>query len=401
MRPYLPAIAFVLLLGLAVAWFLASHERAPRTEPIRPSAEAWVDHFLVARRLLDGFAIAQRNLDTIEAELPEGAAVIVLPAGRGVVSPGALQRLQDSVAAGAHLIVESEEAELDPVLDAFGIVRVGADDDNYSREWWRSRWMLRTQSGVLDASELLTIERKESPPLRVTLHGPHTLESLYPTLWEARRGDDVRALQLAHGEGRVTVVDDLGFAYNFVIGRNDNAEFLLWLVADPRPPAEVVFVAQRNTGLWPWLRDNAWTALIGLGLLLAVWLWSLAPRFGPLLPDPEPARRRLLDHLRASGRLLWAGRAGSELAAQGQAYALDAWERHYPHVRLLQPAARIAQLQLAGLSLEQAQSLLGPAATDGPALAAQMRAARALHAHLALARGRLADPLYHSHEMDP
>jgi len=43
-------------------------------------------------------------------------------------------------------------------------------------------------------------------------------------------------------------------------------------------------------------------ALIALGVFLALTLWRLSPRFGPLVPNLAPDRRSLVEHLSATGR---------------------------------------------------------------------------------------------------
>jgi hypothetical protein len=46
---------------------------------------------------------------------------------------------------------------------------------------------------------------------------------------------------------------------------------------------------------------------VSAGVLLLIWLWYASMRFGPVLPAPALARRRLLEHIEASGRFLWRG----------------------------------------------------------------------------------------------
>jgi hypothetical protein len=41
--------------------------------------------------------------------------------------------------------------------------------------------------------------------------------------------------------------------------------------------------------------------LVSLIALIAVWIWSVLPRFGPLLPTPQLDRRSLGEHIRAAG----------------------------------------------------------------------------------------------------
>jgi hypothetical protein len=46
-------------------------------------------------------------------------------------------------------------------------------------------------------------------------------------------------------------------------------------------------------------------AIISALLILVVWLMMAGRRLGPILPDPTPSRRRIMEHIEASGRYLW------------------------------------------------------------------------------------------------
>ena len=76
----------------------------------------------------------------------------------------------------------------------------------------------------------------------------------------------------------------------------------VWLVfSDGMPP------------LHRWLLQHAWTAVISASVLLLLWLWAAGRRFGPLRAVVPLARRRLLDHIEASGRFLWRAGQGEQL----------------------------------------------------------------------------------------
>jgi hypothetical protein len=62
-----------------------------------------------------------------------------------------------------------------------------------------------------------------------------------------------------------------------------------------------------------WLMTHALEVIIASLALLSLWLWRVAPRFGPLRPAIEPERRQLLEHIRACGRYRWANGARASL----------------------------------------------------------------------------------------
>ena len=73
--------------------------------------------------------------------------------------------------------------------------------------------------------------------------------------------------------------------------------------------------------LWGWLGTRAWPVLAALAVLALAGLWAAAPRFGPAIPEPDPARRSLLEHLDASGRYQWqTGRGEPLLRASREAF---------------------------------------------------------------------------------
>lgn len=100
---------------------------------------------------------------------------------------------------------------------------------------------------------------------------------------------------------------------------------------------------QRNDRWWMRLLSNGVMSWLPLALLLAGWLWARSQRVGPLLPDPEPARRSLREHILASAHHLW--RNGRGLSLYDQALAAL-------HARIASRAPALSGLQ--GVALEQA-----------------------------------------------
>ena len=128
------------------------------------------------------------------------------------------------------------------------------------------------------------------------------------------------------------------------IGRLDHAELLRQLLAQSPADRFVVVRAPQTPGVAQWLAENASGAVAAAALVLALTLWRLLPRFGPVLPAPEPPRRQLLEHLRAAGRFRWSRGSHAELLAA----ARDELERHAaqaaPRLRHLSAQQRYAEL---------------------------------------------------------
>jgi hypothetical protein len=132
----------------------------------------------------------------------------------------------------------------------------------------------------------------------------------------AGRPDAPSLVAVAWGEGRVTVLADASFLENDRLGRLDHARFAWDLVTAAGQPAGLAIVDWRRA-VPPSARAarRGWPlAAAGLALL-AAWIFFRGGRFGPPLPDSEPPRRSLLEHVRASGDFLWRRGQGAELLA--------------------------------------------------------------------------------------
>jgi hypothetical protein len=198
---------------------------------------------------------------------------------------------------------------------------------------------------------------------------------------------DDQLVTFERGDGWVTATTSLDFARNDFIGANDLA-VLLWtlLSLEPAPMLEVYFHPERLS-LWRFLTEHAAPALAAGFALLLFWLWRIVPRFGPVAADPPPARRRLLDHLRASGRYLWTQGLRGRLAAAARDSALRRLARAQPDFAVAsgsEKAARVARL--AAISTDEARHFLAAGAAVRGADFIRL-AAIAQRLHFALERG--------------
>lgn len=159
------------------------------------------------------------------------------------------------------------------------------------------------------------------------------------------------ALRFEVGKGQLFVFTELGWLTNRRIVKRDHAE-LLWELVKERPASGHIWLLRGDpsVGLMSWLAHHAWMALLSLGAFVAVLFWKAAPRFGPLLPEPDPARRSLLEHVDASGRLLWQEGAGDRLVKATRAALLVRIERTHPAwVRLTLPQLHAQLVEFAQL----------------------------------------------------
>jgi hypothetical protein len=362
--------AIVALLAVAggAIWFFDNFERVPDREWTGYQGEARRNSFLAAERLLHRMGLAVRHLKTpIELrELPANGTLI-LPARRNALAPAERGRLLEWVAAGGHLVVESEPQRLpDPVLDSLGVRREPVKKSGQQRP--------------------TDVRLPHSPAaLKVNLASGQSLVAPEGAV-QVQGANATHLVHLRVGRGRATVLNDFGFLRNPAIGSHDHAEFLWQLVRfQPGTAAVFVFDNPQKLSLVQWLADHAWAALAAGGLLLAVWLWRIAPRFGPMAPDAEPARRRLLDHLRASGRFQWSAGGAATLAEAAREAALRRVARAQTDFAALTPTEQRARLAAQfDLPAEEAVRVLRPARDIQPAeFVAAMRVFQRIHERLA------------------
>jgi len=338
------AILAALVLGGAW-WFFTNFERVPTKEWVGYQGEARRNAFLAAERLLARMGVSVRHVKTPGGlrELPP-SGTLILPDRRDSIAPDERRRLLAWVEAGGHLIVEDEDHRRpDPILDALAVKRKP------------------TQNPGSEA--FLEIRLPHAPaPMKVRMHALQSLEA--PQARFSVQGKAATHLvHFARGRGQVTVLNDLAFMRNGVVGTNDHAEFLWQLVRfQPDTAAVFVFDNPQKLSLAGWLADHAWPALAAAAGVLALWLWHIAPRFGPLAPDPEPVRRRLLDHLRASGRFQWSTGGAATLAESAREAALRRVARAQADFAGLSGREREERLsQRFGLTAEEARRVLRPA----------------------------------------
>jgi hypothetical protein len=274
------------------------------------------------------------ELDT----LPAGG-VLLLPHQRQALNAERMGAILRWVERGGHLLVEAEPLSVpDALLDLVGAQREDGE--------------VLPKPIVFDLPQTgrkLTVSMTSgmklvAPQARVRL----------------RIGD--RLMSLERGRGMVTIASTLQFARNRSIGANDHAELLWQLLQSTPGRALVVYFRPEQLSLWNFLKENAAPALAAGAVLLALWVWSIAPRFGPVAPDLPPGRRRLLDHLRASGRYYWARGLRSRLVVAARDAALRRLTRAQPDFATASQVERAARLSsLIQISKEDAARFIDAA----------------------------------------
>ncbi|MBI2313695.1 MAG: hypothetical protein HYU77_14440 [Betaproteobacteria bacterium] len=308
-----------LFAALGAAWFFASYEKAPVEVVVGYQGEARRNRLFAAERLLASFGLKAKSLAQLR-ELPPSGATLILPTRRDQLGEFRARELMNWVRAGGHLIVVAYPPAIglafrpDPLLAPLAI---------------------RGQTSA-------QAPRPGAAPTVIDLPGSKDfLEVMFnPRFRLDYRGRDVvttaggahgyHMVQVAAGKGRLTVLSDYRFLQNPAIGEYDHGAFLLYLTGTKRGDVVWLVYGEDMPNLLEWLWENAWTVLAAGAVLLALWVWRAGSRFGPLLPVPPAARRRLLEHIEASGRFLWRHGHRRELLAGVRESLMRSLEFRHP-----------------------------------------------------------------------
>ena len=368
-RARLAAFALAVLVAAGAAWFYFNFERVTEREHTGYQGEARRNFLLAATRLYERMGKKTRSIDRPLqlAELPPGGTLVLARFRSGISKP-TVDRLMAWVEAGGHLIVAAGwYSSPDPVLDRLEI----------ERGEMRGR-PLRSETSIVGLP-----------------HAPHEMKIVVGSRVDlaerspraVHRVEDRRGTILLHyrrGAGQVTVLNSMSFMTNAAIGQHDHAEFAWQLLGfNPASPQIVMAFRIETPSLMTALGENAWQALIVASVLLAAWLWRVILRFGPLIPDPLPVRRRLLDHLRASGLFHWNNGDIGRLTMAARESCMYKIARTHPVIAALplpQRAARFARIT--GVPEDDILDALTGQPADPPRFTAAIRTLQTLEERL-------------------
>ena len=119
--------------------------------------------------------------------------------------------------------------------------------------------------------------------------------------------------------------------------------------------------------LWELLKRNAPQVVTASAILLLLWLWSSASRFGPIANATPTPRRSIMEHIEATGRFAWRLQGLSSLTDEAIRATQRAAERRDPGLSqrpAQQQAERIARLT--GEPLHELAAAMNPGEHDKP-----------------------------------
>ena len=370
---WMTSLPLVAVGGLLILFFYA-FDRVNVVRPVRARPEALQNEYLAAMRSLEKMQLVADRVGILEGIGGSSRAdVVFIKSERPSVSPRAIERIRQFVRDGGVLVLEAGwHSDEDPLADAFGVNRRqidyrededdeepsesdfedgihGADDeadeadgeDEDESEDDSDAFVMPDFSLQPGGERLRNRHFPDAQLRRVRWDGGAELLVHLPYAQDLSRlrtaalladAHGTYALRFGYGEGQVVVLNNLDFLTNFELARNDHAEFMWRLIQLHAEPKRVLFYHADRQDLGQWLRKHAWAPLWMIALLVLLLIWRGMPRFGPIADDPEPVRRRLLDHLRASGNFLAKANQREEIGLSALRVALSRVKREFPHL---------------------------------------------------------------------
>lgn len=260
-------------------------------------------HRLFLKRM--GLSAEKKNDFNSFKQHPSAQSVIFLYTPRTTLSEEQSSRLLDWVKTGGHLItVAGKTEDNNPLLNELGITieeQVYLDDDDADNQAVKSE-----DDGVIKQASWNIALPGLNKPLKIQPDFFKRLSSEYDDEFVDLNGKTF-LINATLDDGLVTVVSEMEFLEQEGLGDLDHAEFFYALINYHHEYPENVWLINSGSAasLLTLIWQNARFLVISLLLLLITLFFYLKQRFGPILPVPSLDRRRIMEHVRASGHHLW------------------------------------------------------------------------------------------------
>lgn len=389
-----PAAVLLLLCGMLAG---CKGEWVEETRELGHRGKARIDPFLATQRFMEKRGHITRRAPNL-ANLPPSRGGLVLTSAESGMPTGRAKPLLHWVSSGGHLIYAlagtapyndwsaasfmpaepppGEGGRQDPILVALGVsLREAAKKQSDGKAGPRAEpqnkdqfkkdkkveailqrvfgWEL-VEARLPRGGQTLTLELPDSPTF-------HLDRALRKTEFQAATDSRSLLLSLRHGQGRITLINHARPLRNRHLADLDHGRLLDLLLGD-EVRLEALFVVGLEGSFWSLLRERAWRVLLALAILLAVWLWAVLPRFGPVRTAMLHPVRRFADHLETLGHFYFKANRQQHLIASAQAALRRRLRETHPHLSAPADQERFLAGR-AGLPVEQVATTLADPAT--------------------------------------
>lgn len=298
-------ILAALLATLVAVGIAMSLERVTVRRRQDPGVEARADRYLAFDRFMTrmGRPLTRRSDADALGALPRGGALILDRQRAFAMTDQRVADLFGWVGGGGYLILIPEEpGETDTVAATLQLSWKDLDqlDDVVAIERGPS-------DSVVPPDQVSVLVPGHAKPLVIPFSRGLDTAKVESEWVAATAPFGAGVVHLKVGRGAVTVLPSLDrFLENWAIADEDQAELVWTLLSTYQPRGSVMFLSQmRVPSLTAWLMAELPLAMFGTGVLIALWLWRIVPRFGSARPEPPASRRELREHLLAIGRFIW------------------------------------------------------------------------------------------------
>ncbi|MDH4555664.1 DUF4350 domain-containing protein [Pseudomonas sp. BN417] len=345
LRPrFLIGAGLALLLGLLAIYLGGRLQPYQETVEHGPAPEVLGNPYLAAEHFLRKRDLQVARADGLEVldTLPSSGHTLLLLGNRARMTPRQADRLLEWADKGGHLLFvaeriydEEDGKSGDLLADRLGIQQFEGKDlekdeavepeeaeaDNEADGTGNDAETDEGQSAQADGDPFpeltkLYLENEQAPAYASFVPEFHLYDSQNRAHAWANSAKATHMLQLNHGQGLITVLTDSWIWQTRDIDQYDNAWLLWYLTQDTA--VTLLYRAERDS-LATLLGQNFPEALVALALLIALLLWHVGRRQGPLQAPANRARRQLEEHLRGSADFL--------LRRSGQANLLQGLQR--------------------------------------------------------------------------
>lgn len=311
-----------LIVLVSVGLYAGKHlEHYEETVDQGPSPEVRANPYLAAASFLRERSIKVEVANSV-ATLPDPGQqrqTLMLLDSREHMTPGQVDSLLGWARSGGHLVFVAEQLWEDAkgrsgdlLLDKLGIrqyLSKDLKDQEHAQDPERPRLPIPLMAPMPNSPRVpwpeltrLYLENEEAPAYMsfnpaFHLEDPQDLAHSW-----ANSADATHMLQIALGSGLVTVLSDAELWKTRAIGKYDNA-WLLWYLT--QNSAVTLVLQTRHDNLVTLLLRYFPLALGALALLIAMALWHVGMRDGPVRLPASRARRQLAEHVRACADFLY------------------------------------------------------------------------------------------------
>lgn len=367
MKPVNLPLTLALLLVALIA--LSGHPEFHVAEAFQlPDVDAQENRFLALGefgRELGADTHMRLQLGALPPLADAGSTLWLTVPGR-MLPADTLTALQDWVARGGRLVLAPLTPALwedDPLLTALGLQLLRQDPE------WISEQLGEPAQRPLIWKTGFLYETGDGHAVRATFGFDRGIE---PQLADSDEGDALfcdpvgcHAWRLTLGAGAVIALADARVFSNGALQHHDHPAIARMLLAS-RPGSRLdIIYGEQVPSLYALAWQHARLALLVLPVAVLLWILAASQRFGPLLATPQPARRRLAEHVAAAGQLLARHGRRRELWQATYDDFRRTLHRRHPQAHGMNDEA-LAELiaRHAGADLQRVRAALAPPTTD-------------------------------------